>query len=192
MERKLAAIVLADIVGYSRLMGDDEAGTLTAVAALRSSIIDPVVHARGGRLVKAMGDGFLLEFASAVDAVECAVEVQSRVAEMSGETKAAQSIELRIGINVGDIMVEEGDVFGDGVNVAARLEGLADPGGILLSQAAYDQVRDRVQHAFDDLGNHSLKNIARPVKVFRLVIGHSSKPRRPRGQGDFGDLQAVA
>jgi TolB-like protein/Flp pilus assembly protein TadD len=192
MERRLAAIVLADIVGYSHLMGDDEAGTLTAVAALRSTIIDPAVEARGGRLVKAMGDGFLLEFASAVDAVECAVEVQGRVAEMSGETKAAQSIELRIGINVGDIMVEDGDVFGDGVNVAARLEALADPGGILLSQAAYDQVRDRVQHAFDDLGNQSLKNIVRPVKVFRLVMGRPSKPRRPRLQGDFGDLQAVA
>ena len=173
-------------------MGDDEAATLTAVAALRSSIIDPAVEARGGRLVKAMGDGFLLEFASAVDAVECAVEIQGRVAEMSGETKAAQSIELRIGINVGDIMVEDGDVFGDGVNVAARLEGLADPGGILLSQAAYDQVRDRVQYSFDDLGDRSLKNIARPVKVFRLAMGRPSKPRRPRLQGDFGDLQAVA
>jgi adenylate cyclase len=192
MERRLAAIVLADIVGYSHLMGDDEAGTLTAVAALRSTIIDPALEARGGRLVKAMGDGFLLEFASAVDAVECAAEIQGRVAEMSGETKAAQSIELRIGINVGDIMVEDGDVFGDGVNVAARLEGLANPGGILLSQAAYDQVRDRVQYAFDDLGNQSLKNIARPVKVFRLVTGRPSKPRRPRLQGDFGDLQAVA
>jgi adenylate cyclase len=128
MERRLAAIVVADIVGYSHLMGDDEAGTLTAVGALRSTIIDPAIEARGGRLVKTMGDGFLLEFASAVDAVECAVEVQDRVAEMSGETKAAQSIELRIGVNVGDIMVEDGDVFGDGVNVAARLEGLADPG----------------------------------------------------------------
>ena len=192
MERRLAAIVLADIVGYSQLMGDDEAATLTAVAALRSSIIDPAVEARGGRLVKAMGDGFLLEFASAVDAVECSVEIQARVAEMSGETKAAQSIELRIGINVGDIMVEDGDVFGDGVNVAARLEGLADPGGILLSQAAYDQVRDRVRYSFDDLGDRSLKNIARPVKVFRLVMGRPSKPRRPRLQGDFGDLQAVS
>ena len=191
MERKLAAIALADIVGYSHLMGDDEAATLTAVAALRSSIIDPAVEARGGRLVKAMGDGFLLEFASAVDAVECAVEIQGRVAEMSGETQAAQSIELRIGINVGDIMVDDGDIFGDGVNVAARLEGLADPGGILLSQAAYDQLRDRVQYSFDDLGDRSLKNIARPVKVFRLT-GRPSKTRRPRLRGDFGDLQAVA
>ena len=189
MERRLAAIALVDIVGYSHLMGDDEAATLTAVASLRSSIIDPALEARGGRLVKAMGDGFLLEFASAVDAVECAVEIQSRVAGMSGETKAAQSMELRIGINVGDIMVEDGDIFGDGVNVAARLEGLADPGGILLSQAAYDQVRDRVQYSFDDLGDRSLKNIARPVKVFRLT---GRKSRRPKLQGDFGDLRAVA
>ena len=143
MERRLAAIVLADIVGYSHLMGDDAAATLTAVAALRSSIIDSAIKAGGGRLVKTMGDGFLLEFASAVDAVECAVEIQGRVAEMSGVTQADKSIELRIGINVGDIIVEDGDIFGDGVNVAARLEGLADPGGVLLSQAAYDQVRDQ-------------------------------------------------
>jgi adenylate cyclase len=192
MERRLAAIVVADIVGYSYLMGDDEAATLTAVGALRSAIIDPAIEARGGRMVKTMGDGFLLEFASAVDAIECAVEVQHRVAEMSGETKAAQSIELRIGVNVGDIMVEDGDVFGDGVNVAARLEGLADPGGVLLSQAAYDQVRDRVQYKFDDLGDRALKNIARPVKVFRLVMGHRSGRRSPKLKGDFGDLQAVA
>ena len=192
MERRLAAIVLADIVGYSHLMGDDEAATLTAVAALRSSIIEPAAEARGGRLVKAMGDGFLLEFASAVDAVECAVEIQGRVGEMKGETKAAQSVELRIGVNVGDIMVEDGDIFGEGVNVAARLEGLADPGGILLSQAAYDQVRDRVRYSFDDLGDRSLKNIARPVRIFRLAMGRPSKSRGPRLQSDFGDLQAVA
>ncbi len=193
MERKLAAVVAADIVGYSRLMGEDEAGTLAAVGALRRAIIDPAIAARGGRLVKAMGDGFLLEFASAVEAVECAVEVQGRVAEMTGETKAAQSIELRIGVNVGDIMVEDDDVFGEGVNVAARLEGLADPGGILLSRAAYDQVRDRVEHVFEDLGERSLKNIARPVQVFRLVMAR----RPPRQinlqfQGEFGDLRAVA
>jgi len=193
LERKLAAVVAADIVGYSRLMGEDEAGTLAAVGALRRAIIDPAIAARGGRLVKAMGDGFLLEFASAVEAVECAVEVQGRVAEMTGETKAAQSIELRIGVNVGDIMVEDDDVFGEGVNVAARLEGLADPGGILLSRAAYDQVRDRVEHVFEDLGDRSLKNIARPVQVFRLVMAR----RPPRQinlqlQGEFGDLRAVA
>jgi adenylate cyclase len=191
MERRLAAVALADVVGYSHLMGDDEAATLSAVAALRNSVIDPAVQARGGRLVKAMGDGFLLEFASAVDAVECAVEIQGRIAEMSGEAKAGRNIALRIGINVGDIMVEDGDIFGEGVNIAARLEQLADPGGIILSQTAYDQVRDRVQHSFDDLGDRSLKNIARPIKVFRLT-GPPSKSSRPRLQGEFGDLHAVA
>src|SRR5450631_180048 len=119
MERRLAAIVATDIVGYSRLMGQDEPGTLSAISSLRSDIIDPAIAARGGRLVKAMGDGFLLEFASAVEAVECALEIQDRVAQMTGESSATQSIELRIGVNVGDVMVEDGDVFGDGVNGAA-------------------------------------------------------------------------
>ena len=138
-----------------------------------------------------MGDGFLLEFPSAVEAVECAAEVQERVSELESQTKSAHHIVLRVGINVGDIMVEDGDVFGDGVNVAARLEGLADPGGILLSRAAYDQVRDKVDYAFEDLGERSLKNIARAVHVFRLTkaqgISASSQKR-----GDFGDLRAVA
>jgi adenylate cyclase len=192
MERRLAAIVAADIVGYSRLMGEDEPGTLSAIGTLRNDVIDPAIAARGGRLVKAMGDGFLLEFASAVEAVECALEVQDRVGQMTGETKAAQSIELRIGVNVGDIMVEGGDVFGDGVNVAARLEGLSDPGGVLLSRSAYDQVRDRVQYAFEDLGERALKNIARPVQVFRLVMDRRSRPRNLRHEGGFGDLRAVA
>jgi adenylate cyclase len=192
MERRLAAIVATDIVGYSRLMGEDEPGTLSAICSLRSDVIDPAIAARGGRLVKAMGDGFLLEFASAVEAVECALEVQDRVARMTGETKAAQSIELRIGVNVGDVMVEDGDVFGDGVNVAARLEGLSDPGGVLLSRSAYDQVRDRVQYVFEDLGERALKNIARPVQVFRLVMDRRSRPRNLRVQDDFGDLRAVA
>ena len=164
MERRLAAIVSADVVGYSRLMGADEPGTLSAVGMLRTSVIDPAIAARGGRVVKSMGDGFLLEFASAVQAVECALEVQDSLAGMVGDRKAEQGLELRIGINVGDIMVEDGVVFGDGVNVAARLEGLADPGGVLLSRSAYDQVRDRVEYAFEDLGEKSLKNIARPVR----------------------------
>ena len=147
----------------------DEAGTLAAVGALRRGIIEPAIAARAGRLVKAMGDGFLLEFPSAVEAVECAAEVQERVSKLESQTKSAHHIVLRVGINVGDIMVEDGDVFGDGVNVAARLEGLADPGGILLARAAYDQVRDKVDHVFEDLGERSLKNIARAVHVFRLT-----------------------
>jgi adenylate cyclase len=192
MERRLAAIVAADIVGYSRLMGEDEPGTLNAIGTLRSVVIDPAIAARGGRLVKAMGDGFLLEFASAVEAVECALEVQDRVGQMTDEAKATHRIELRIGVNVGDIMVEDGDVFGDGVNVAARLEGLSDPGGVLLSRSAYDQVRDKVQYAFEDLGERALKNIARPVQVFRLVMDRRSKPRKLGLEGGFGDLRAVA
>ena len=191
MERRLAAVVGVDVVGYSRLMGQDEAGTLAAVGALRRDIIEPAIAARAGRLVKAMGDGFLLEFPSAVEAVECAAEVQQRVSELESQSKSAHPIVLRVGINVGDIMVEDGDVFGDGVNVAARLEGLADPGGILLSRAAYDQVRDKVDYVFEDLGERSLKNIARAVHVFRLTkaqgISASSHKR-----GDFGDLRAVA
>jgi adenylate cyclase len=192
MERRLAAIVAADIVGYSRLMGEDEPGTLSAIGTLRSDVIDPAIAARGGRLVKTMGDGFLLEFASAVQAVECALEVQDRVGQMAGEAKVAQGIELRIGVNVGDIMVENGDVFGDGVNVAARLEGLSDPGGVLLSRSAYDQVRDRVQYVFEDLGERALKNITRPVQLFRLVMDRRSRPQNLRLQGGFGDLLAVA
>jgi adenylate cyclase len=191
MERRLAAIVAIDVVGYSRLMGADESGTLAAVGMLRKTIIDPALAARSGRLVKTMGDGFLLEFASAVEAVECAADVQARVADWDYQAKSAQRIQLRVGVNIGDIMVEDGDVFGDGVNVAARLEGLADPGAILLSRAAYDQVRDKVDHSFEDLGEHALKNISRSVQVFRLANTH---PRSGGGRlhGDFADLRAVA
>jgi adenylate cyclase len=191
MERRLAAVVAVDVVGYSRLMGKDEAGTLAAVGALRRGIIEPAIAARAGRLVKAMGDGFLLEFPSAVEAVECAVELQQRTSEQESQTKSAHHIVLRIGINVGDIMVEDGDVFGDGVNIAARLEGLADPGGILLSQAACDQVRDKVNYGFEDLGECSLKNIARAVHVFRLTKAEGI-PASSQKRGDFGDLRAVA
>ena len=188
MERRLAAIVAADIVGYSRLMGDDEPGTLAAVGALRETVIEPAIAARGGRIVKTMGDGFLLEFASAIQAVECAVEIQRGLAEINRDR--ANPFALRIGVNVGDIMVENGDVFGDGVNVAARLEGIADPGGICLSRSAHDQVRDKVRFAFEDLGEQPLKNIARPVQVFRLAAGSgiATVPRR----GDFADSRAVA
>ena len=155
MERRLAAIVAADMVGYSRLMGDDEPGTLAVVGTLRETVIEPAIAARGGRIVKTMGDGFLLEFASAIQAVECAVEIQRGLAEINRDR--AKPFALRIGVNVGDIMVENGDVFGDGVNVAARLEGLADPGGICLSRSAHDQVRDKVRFAFEDLGEQPLE-----------------------------------
>lgn len=189
MERRLAAIVAADMVGFSRLMGDDEPGTLAAVGALRDQVIVPAIAMRGGRLVKSIGDGFLLEFASAIQAIECSVEIQRRLDEVNSDRDTP--IELRIGVNVGDVMIEDGDVFGDGVNVAARLEGLADPGGICLSRAAYDQVRDKVRFDFVDLGERPLKNIARPVQVFRIAMAQTSKG--PRGSpGAFQDARAVA
>ena len=189
MERRLAAIVAADMVGYSRLMGDDEPGTLAAVGTLRENVILPAIAIRGGRLVKSMGDGFLLEFASAIEAIECAVEIQRQLSEINGER--ATPLELRIGVNVGDIMIEDGDVFGDGVNVASRLEGLADPGGICLSRAAYDQVRDKVSFDFVDLGEQPLKNIARPVQVFRISMVQRAASLRS-GSGGFEDARAVA
>jgi len=189
MERRLAAIVAADVVGYSRLMGEDEPGTVAAVAAVREDVIRPAIAARGGRLVKSMGDGFLLEFPSAVQAIESAAEIQRRLQVDRADGKR---IDLRIGVNVGDIMVEDGDVFGDGVNVAARLESLAQPGSIYLSSAAYDQVRDKVRFDFDDLGEHSLRNICRPVHVFRLTKVGQSAARRDPGTGDFADVRAVA
>lgn len=190
MERRLAAIVAADIVGYSRLMGEDELGTVAAVASLREDVIQPTITARGGRLVKSMGDGFLLEFPSAVQAVESAVEIQRRLVE--DHRADGKRIDLRIGVNVGDIMVEDGDVFGDGVNVAARLESIAEPGRVYLSSAAYDQVRDKVHFHFDDLGHHLLRNISRPVHVFRLAKVAEGAAKRGGNTGDFADVRAVA
>lgn len=191
MERRLSAIVAADVVGYSRMMGQDEPGTAAAVASLRQNVIEPTVTPRGGRLVKSMGDGFLLEFSSAVQAVESAVEIQRQLADVNPVAEVGKRVELRIGVNVGDIMAEDGDVFGDGVNVAARLESLAEPGTIYLSSAAYDQVRDKVSFEFDDLGEHSLKNISRPVRVFRLTKDNQGKGRG-QSTGDFADVRAVA
>ncbi len=167
MERKLAAILAADVVGYSRLMGDDEAGTISALKALRKDFIEPLIAGHRGRVVKLMGDGFLVEFQSVVDAVECAIGWQSRSDERAGGI----SLQFRIGINSGDIVIDEGDIYGDGVNVAARLEGLAEPGGIALSQIVHDQVAGKVEAAFEDTGEHNLKNIAKPVRVYRVRLG---------------------
>lgn len=169
MERRLVAIIAADIVGYSRLVGDDEAGTVAAVTALRIQAIEPAVAAHGGRIVKTTGDGLLMEFASAVNAVGCAVEIQRRVDEAGAGVAADRRIVFRIGVNVGDVIVEGDDILGDGVNVAARLEGSAEPGDIRLSAAVVEQVRDRVAFRFEDLGEHLLKNLARPVHVYRLL-----------------------
>jgi adenylate cyclase len=167
MGRRLTAILAADVVGYSRLMGADEAGTLAAVKALRKELFAPKVAEHHGRIVKLMGDGALVEFPSVVHAVQCAVEVQRALAERNAGTPEDGRIELRIGVNLGDVIAEGGDIYGDGVNVAARLEELAEPGGIALSGSAHDHVMGKVDFAFEDAGEHDLKNIARPVRVYR-------------------------
>ena len=155
--RRLAAILAADVAGYSRLMGSDEEGTLERLKALRRELLDPRIAEHHGRIVKTIGDGLLVEFASVVDAVRCAVAVQQAMPERNTDVGADNRIELRIGVNLGDVIVEGDDLYGDGVNIAARLEALAEPGGICLSAAAHEQVRDRLDIAFDDLGEQSLK-----------------------------------
>jgi adenylate cyclase len=169
--RRLAAILAADVVGYSRLMGADEQGTLNRLRIIRAEIIDPSIAQNRGRIVKTTGDGLLVEFTSVVDALRCATDVQNATAERNFGIAAEKRIEFRMGINVGDIAVEDGDIFGDGVNVAARLEGLAEPGGICVSARVQEDVAGRLDLAFDDMGEQSLKNIARPVRVYRVGSG---------------------
>jgi adenylate cyclase len=169
VQRRLAAILSADVVGYSRLMGIDEAGTLNRLKAMRRELVDPQIAIHSGRMVKLMGDGALVEFASAVDAVTCAIEIQKRVKEHNTDIVAEERIEFRIGINVGDIIVDADDIYGDGVNVAARIQTLADPGGIYVSRSAADQVRDKVPIKIETRGEQSVKNIARPIEVFCIV-----------------------
>jgi len=166
--RRLAAILAADVAGYSRLMGVDEEGTLERLKALRRELLDPKIAEHHGRIVKTTGDGLLVEFASVVDAVRCAVAVQQAMPERNTGVGAESRIEFRIGINLGDVIVEGDDIYGDGVNIAARIEALADPGGVFVSNTVHDQVRDRLPFAFDDLGEQQVKNIARPVRVYRV------------------------
>src|SRR3954471_1764580 len=168
VERRLAAILAADVAGYSRLMGIDEVGTARSLREHRV-VSDALIARHGGRIVKTTGDGLLLEFASVVDAVECAVAVQTVMTERNAGVPQERRMLFRIGINLGDILIEGDDILGDGVNVAARLEGIAEPGGICLSAAAYDQVREKVAVEFADLGEQSLKNIARPVRAYTVV-----------------------
>ena len=175
--RRLAAILAADVAGYSRLMGVDEEGTLAALKAIRRELGDPKIAEHRGRIVKTTGDGLLVEFASVVDAVRCAVDVQREMALRNAELPVERRIEFRIGINLGDIIIDEGDIFGDGVNVAARLEALAEPGGICVSRVVRDQVRDKLDFSFDDRGEQQVKNIARPVRVFDVrVAGEIATP----------------
>ena len=165
VDRRLAAVLAADVVGYSRLMGHDEEGTLNRLNAHRRELIDPKIAEHRGRIVKTTGDGLLAEFASVVDAVRCAVELQRGMAERNAEAAEDKRIALRVGVNLGDIIVEGGDIFGDGVNIAARLEALAEPGGICISRIVRNQVRDKLPYDFDDIGEQSVKNIARPVRA---------------------------
>jgi TolB-like protein len=169
MERRLAAILAVDVVGYSRLMEADEAGTLAALKIRRKEVLKPLVAKHQGRIFKVAGDGVLMEFASAVNAVQCAVDLQDGMAAANSDQPQERRIVLRVGVNLGDVMVEGSDLYGDGVNIAARLESIAEPGGILVSGTAYDHVRNKVQAGFDDLGAQTLKNIAEPVRIYRVA-----------------------
>jgi TolB-like protein/class 3 adenylate cyclase/tetratricopeptide (TPR) repeat protein len=170
VERRLAAVLAADVAGYSRLMGADEEGTLARLKAVRKSVVDPAIAEHRGRIVKTTGDGLLVEFASAVDAARCAVEVQNGMARQNGDVPRELRIEFRIGIHVGDIIIDDNDIFGDGVNIAARLEGIAESGGVCISDDAQRQIRGKVDIAFDDMGPQTLKNIAEPMRAWRTRI----------------------
>jgi TolB-like protein/class 3 adenylate cyclase/tetratricopeptide (TPR) repeat protein len=182
VKRKLAVILAADVAGYSRLTGADEEGTLARLRALRSDLIDPTIAIHHGRVVKRTGDGALIEFRSVVDAVRCAIEVQNRMVERNAGLPPERRVEFRMGIHLGDVVEEsDGDLMGDGVNIAARLEGDAAPGGICLSEDAYRQVRDRLKEEFVDLGDRTLKNIARLVRVYSVKTGSGASALSPQG-----------
>ena len=176
VDRRLAAIFAGDIAGYSRLMGVDEEGTLRQLKAHRKELVDPKITEHRGRVVKTTGDGMLVEFVSVVDAVRCAVDIQRGMAERNSEVPLDKRIEFRVGINVGDIISDSNDIYGDGVNVAARLEALADPGGIMVSRTVYDQVRDKLSFGFEDLGEQNVKNIAHPIGVHRVSLAEGAPP----------------
>ena len=191
--RKLAAILVADIVGYSRLAGADEERTLARVRGLRSDLIDPAIAAHHGRIVKRTGDGSIIEFRSVVDAVRCAIEVQNGLIERNAGLPPEKRIEFRVGIHLGDVVEEsDGDLMGDGVNIAARLEGVAKPGGICLSEDAYRQVQGKIEADFVDLGDQHLKNIAQPVRVYSLQSGNAAKARPIKRAGRNARVSVIA
>jgi TolB-like protein/class 3 adenylate cyclase len=193
VERRLAAILAADVVGYSRLMGVDEEGTLARLKALRRELADPKIKEHRGRIVKTTGDGLLIEFASVVDAVRCAVEVQREMADRNADVPSDRRIEFRMGINLGDVIVEGDDLYGDGVNIAARIEALADAGGVFVSNTVHEHVRDRLPFAFEDLGERQTKNIARPVRVFRVHDGTAANaPLQPAPALPLPDKPSIA
>jgi adenylate cyclase len=185
VERRLAAILAADVAGYSRLMGLDEEGTLAALKRHRGELVEPKIKEHRGRIVKTTGDGMLVEFASVVDAVRCAVELQREMAARNGDIPAERRIEFRIGLNLGDIIIDDNDIYGEGVNIAARLEALAEPGGICVSRVVRDQVRDKLDFSFADMGEQQVKNIARPVRAHRILLGAEAV-------GSIGAAAAVA
>lgn len=187
--RKIAAILAADVVGYSRLTGADEDRTLARLRALRSDLIDPTISVHQGRVVKRTGDGALVEFRSVVDAVRCAIEVQNGMIERNAGLPTDRRIDFRIGIHLGDIVEEsDGDLMGDGVNIAARLEGIAKPGAICLSEDAYRQVKARLNLAVSDLGATQLKNISEPIRVYSLEVGVAAQAR-PAAQSEPSEVE---
>ena len=171
MERRLAAILAADVAGYSRLMGMDEEGTLAQLKRHRKTLVDPKIEEHRGRIVKTTGDGMLVEFASVVDAVRCAVEVQRGMSERNAGASVEKRIEFRVGINLGDIIIDDDDIYGDGVNIAARLESIAEPGGICISRQARDHLLEKLSFTCEKLGLRNLKNIAKPVEVYSVNFG---------------------
>jgi TolB-like protein/class 3 adenylate cyclase len=191
VQRRLAAIVAADIVGYSRMMENNEAGTLAAVKALRADLLYPTVASYGGRIVKTTGDGALIEFPSAVHAVSCCIDVQRVMGERNAARPAAERIETRMGINVGDVILDDEDIYGDGVTIAARLEGLAEAGAVYVSNAVHEQVSGKLDVVFDDLGEQIVKNISRPVRVFRIRLADPDAPRA-EGPSPMSDRPSIA
>src|SRR5215472_812157 len=190
--RRLAAILAADVVGYSRMIGADEPGTLQAFKTIKTELIDPKIAAHHGRLVKTTGDGFLAVFSSVVDALHCATEVQAQMAERNATVSTDKRIDFGIGINVGDIVVEDGDIFGDGVNVAVRLEGLAEPGGICVSARVQEDAAGKLDLAFEDIGEQHLKNIVRPVRVYRVAMGRAADTAKGPASLALPDKPSIA
>ncbi len=189
VQRRLTAILAADVAGYSRLIGEDEEGTLARLKLHRRELIDAKIAEHSGRIVKTSGDGMLIEFPSIVDGVRCALAVQRDMAERNASVPQDKRIEFRIGMHVGDIVIEDDDIFGDGVNIAARLEGIADPGAVCISDDAYRQVRDKLDVAFEDMGERQLKNIARPVRVYGVRFGGA--PVAAAGEFSSAPRQAI-
>ena len=193
MVRRLAAVLAADVVGYTRLMGADEAGTLRRLTDLRQTVLEPLVTEHHGRIVKLMGDGLLVEFASAVDSVACAVAWQDKVAHHEAECDAGKVLQFRIGINLGDVIAEDGDIHGDGVNIASRLEALAQPGSIYLSDDVYRHTRGKLEAQFEDTGEHKLKNVTDPVRVYRVLVGaKTSETNGDLAKADLSSKPAIA